>query len=83
MPNLLPDPLKVSLWLQPNLAPGVVGKPVVIRWNGDVVARATLGPQPTTLTWNIRGDVGDNLLAIDAGPAAAGAQNVLVPIELP
>lgn len=84
VPNLLPDPLKVSLWLQPNLAPGVVGKPVVIRWNGDVVARATLGPGPTTLTWNIRGDVGDNLLAIEAALDApvpiAGLATPAVPV---
>lgn len=66
VPNLIPDRLQVSLWLQPNLAPGVVGKPVVIRWNGDAVVRATLPAGPTIVTWEIRGDVGDNLLAIEA-----------------
>jgi hypothetical protein len=66
VPNLLPDRLTVTLWLQPNLAPGVVGKPLVVRWNGDVVVRATLGAGPTTVSWTIAGDVGDNLLSIDA-----------------
>jgi len=67
VPNLLPERLTMSLWLKADLAPGVVAAPIVVRWNGDVVVRATLDGQATTVTWSIQGDVGDNLLAID-GP---------------
>ena len=66
VPNLLPDRMTVSVWVRPNLAPGVVVKPIVVRWNGDVVAQATLEAGPTVLRWSIAGDVGDNVIAIEA-----------------
>lgn len=66
VPNLIPDRLRVTLWVQPNLGPGVLGKPIVVRWNGEVVVRTTLAPGPTTVAWTIAGDVGANRLAIEA-----------------
>lgn len=49
---------------------------------GNQVARGIMEDRQFVRT-DVTQCVTDNLLAIDAGPAAAGAQNVLVPIELP
>ncbi|MBK9030798.1 MAG: hypothetical protein IPL61_05565 [Myxococcales bacterium] len=65
VPNIIPEPLVVSLWLKPNLAPGAATKAVIVRWNGRVVADRSL-EQATNLTWTIAGDVGINELTIEA-----------------
>lgn len=89
VPNLLPGPLRLSLWMAPNAAVGAAPVPVVVRWNGRVVARAVLSapekvppekvpPTPSSprdlpqVTWDIAGDVGLNVLSIEA-PISAPA----------
>ena len=52
----------------------------MVRWNGDVVARATLTDQQGTVAWTIAGDVGDNLLSIEA---ALDAPNPIVGMSMP
>lgn len=76
VPNLLPSPQRLSLWVAPNVPAGGPPVDVVIRWNGDVVTRATLDAVGT-LEWNIDGDVGLNLLGVDAElrpPAGVGGE---------
>jgi hypothetical protein len=72
VPNLLPQPQRLSLWVAPNAASGAAPADVVIRWNGDVVVRAALSPVASTRTveWNIEGDVGLNVLEVEAAVQA-------------
>lgn len=69
VPNLLPEPLELALRLVPN---GAVRPLVVVRWNGREVARQELASE-RVVRWQIRGDVGDNLLVVEAPVAAAEA----------
>jgi hypothetical protein len=68
VPNLLPSPQRLSLWVAPNVPAGGPPIDVVIRWNGEVVVRASLDVvSPTrTVEWDIDGDVGLNLLSVEA-----------------
>jgi hypothetical protein len=74
VPNLLPSPQRLSLWVAPNMAAGGAPVDVVVSWNGDIVARASLDAA-RTLEWTIEGDVGLNLLSVEAAlrPAAGVA----------
>ena len=65
VPVLIPEPITLTLWLLPNLPAGAATKPVVVRWNGRVVVDRTLDG-PTTVSWPVRGDVGTNLLELEA-----------------
>jgi hypothetical protein len=68
VPNLLPSPQRLSLWVAPNTPADGAPVDVTIRWNGAVVARASLAAvSPTrTVEWDIRGDVGLNVLSVEA-----------------
>lgn len=68
VPNLLPTPQRLSLWVAPNAPAGGAPVDLVVRWNGDVVARASLTAVPAThaIEWNIEGDVGLNVLRVEA-----------------
>jgi hypothetical protein len=68
VPNLLPGPQRLAWWVAPNAPASGPPVDVVIRWNGNVVARASLLPSdgPRTLEWAIEGDVGLNVLEVDA-----------------
>lgn len=70
VPNLLPEPLELALRLVPN---GVLPSQVVVRWNGREVARQVLATE-LVVRWQIRGDVGDNVLTVEAPVAPAAAQ---------
>jgi hypothetical protein len=65
VPNLIPEPLEVALWVKPNLPRGVMTKTVRVRWNGRVVAEKAVTGE-TELTWRIRGDVGLSRLEVEA-----------------
>jgi len=68
VPNLLPTPQRLSLWVAPNVPEGGAPVDLVVRWNGAVVVRASLtAVSPTrTVEWNIDGDVGLNVLRLEA-----------------
>jgi hypothetical protein len=68
VPNLLPQRMRVTWLLTPQ--PGAPVD-VVVRWNGDVVVRQTLSA-PTTVSWTIEGDVGTNVLTVEAPAGAIG-----------
>lgn len=65
VPNLIPEPLVVTLWLKPNLPPGVATRRVIVRWNGRVVAERALTGE-AEVSWTIEGDVGLNQLELEA-----------------
>ena len=65
VPNLIPEPLTLSLTVEPNLAPGAATKAVIVRWNGKVVVDRSLAAE-TVVTWPIEGDVGINELVVEA-----------------
>ena len=67
----MPYAQRFTLWLAPGGA-----RNVTLRWNGDVVARAELGPGWQPVSWDVHDlGVGEHELAIDAEPAAfAGAE---------
>lgn len=67
VPNLLPEPLELALRLVPN---GGGRVDVVVRWNGEVVAQQPLASD-AIVRWQIHGDVGDNVLSIEAPLAPA------------
>ncbi len=77
VPNLLPESFELALRLVPN---GAAPSQVVVRWNGREVARQTLATE-LVVRWQIRGDVGDNVLTVEApvGPAAAQARALGAP----
>lgn len=68
VPNLLPQPQRLSLWVAPNVAADGAPVDVIVRWNGEVVARAQLAAvsENRTVEWNIEGDVGLNVLTVEA-----------------
>lgn len=64
VPNLMPYPQRFRLWLAPGGATNVT-----LRWDGDVVARATLAPGWQAVTWDVRDmPVGEHELTIEATP---------------
>lgn len=65
VPNLIPEPITLTLWLKPNLAPGATTKAVVVRWNGKIVVDQAIGAA-TMVSWPAVGDVGTNELTIEA-----------------
>lgn len=80
VPNLLPEPLELALRLVPG---GAARSQVVVRWNGREVARQVLVTEQV-VRWQIRGDVGDNVLAVESpvAPAAARAQSLGAPAQV-
>ena len=75
VPNIIPEPLTLSLTLEPNLAAGAATKAVIVRWNGKVVVDRALSAE-TVVTWPIEGNVGINELVIEAAldPVSERAQ---------
>ncbi len=81
VPNLLPSPQRLSLWVAPNAAAGT-RVPLVVRWNGRVVARISVVSPTVTVEWEISGDVGLNLLSVEATLAPpVGIAGEWVPIK--
>jgi hypothetical protein len=81
VPNLLPSPQRLSWWVAPNAPADGAPVDVIVRWNGEVVVRASLPAVSATdtrmLEWDIEGDVGLNVLSIEAAlhpPAGIGGE---------
>lgn len=62
VPNLLPYPQRLGLWLAPGGS-----RQVTLRWDGDVVAKRRLHDGWQKIEWEVRDmSVGEHVLAIEA-----------------
>ncbi len=77
VPVLIPQPHRLSLPLTSARA----DQAVVVRWNDEVMVRATLPVGTTVVSWDVAGPVGLQELAIETaiGPVAAGSAGAQVP----
>lgn len=67
LPQLMPEPHQVTMPIAANAAPGETVT-VVVRFDGDEVARASVGPQWTSITFDTSSAIGERTLSIEATP---------------
>jgi hypothetical protein len=65
LPILMPEPHRITVPIAANAAPGEQVD-VEISYNGDSVARATIGPSWTTMVFDTDGSLGENVVTIEA-----------------
>lgn len=71
VPNLLPDPQRMTLWLA-----SAGGGRVVVKWNGELVASSTIGASWTAVSFALDNvGVGTNELSLESDVAPMAARD--------